>query len=109
MRKAVWRPFFCLTTTTSTQDFAPAARNACEFIWGQIDLGESGCEEEGGLVWAMCNIHVSGRWFDSHKPHNPENLKFMTIDFEELKNCASLDLIKSLVPFDRMIHKWTYV
>lgn len=57
----------------------------------------------------MCNIHVSGRWFDVHKPHNPENLKFMTIDFEELKNCASLDLIKSLVPFDRMIHKWTNV
>lgn len=54
----------------------------------------------------MCSIHVSGRWFDTHKPKNKENMKGMTKDFVALNNCPSHSMVATHVAFDKMIEKW---
>ena len=62
---------------------------------------------EKTLESTMCSIHVSGRWFDNHKPKIKANLKLMTANFVALNNCTSHQMVVSKVAFDKMIQKWS--
>ena len=81
------------------KDFALAATNSIEEVWGKKNV----------LV-GTCAYHASSRWLDTAgKSHvrKKENLKLIMADFQFARDCPYVSLVPIVV--DAMVSKWKKV